>query len=379
MRLGVAGLPMAGKSTIMQAAAAWARIGVTGAGAAGKGAAARGAPAPGSATPGRTGGAAMVVARIPDARLDWLAELHHPQKVTHATVEWIELDKLEPARIEAVHRLDALALVVRAFDPEQAHVPHPAGSVDPVRDFEQLWQDWILMDWTQVQSRIDRLRSAPSVPKAQRRDVERELEVLARCLQALEAGKPLGLAELSADERALLQGYSLVTFRPVVVAVNVDDSQAASGEFPGREALRQAARGRAEAVVPVAGRLELELAELDADSRQAFLADLGLSTPVGVERLGEAAYRACGFISFLTAGEDEVRAWTITRGTPAREAAGKIHSDIARGFIRAEVVAFEDLRRAGSLAKARETGLLRLEGKDYVVQDGDVIEFRFNV
>lgn len=367
MRLGVAGLPMTGKSTIMAGASAWALLATAG--------------SKGPAQAGRGTSAGLAVARIPDPRVDWLAELYHPRKVTHATVEWVELADLSPSHIEAVHKLDAVVLVVRAFDPGQARVPHPEGDVDPLRDFERLWQDWILLDWGQVQGRLERLKSAPSVPKAQRRDVEQEVAILTRCLAALEEGIPLRRAGLAPEDQALLRGYSLVTFRPAIAAINVDDDQMSAGDYgyPGKEGLERALRGKVDAVVPVAARLDLELAQLDAPSREAFIRDLGLSVPVGVERLGAAAYDACGFISFLTGGEDEVRAWTIARGTVARDAAAKIHSDIARGFIRAEVVAFEDLERLGSIAAAREAGLLRLEGKEYVVRDGDVIEFRFNV
>lgn len=361
LRLGVAGLPMAGKSTVIAAASAWAE-----------------ASAGRAASPAAA--ATMAVARIPDPRVDWLAETYRREQAIYATVEWVELSELAPARLQAIHRLDAVAILVRAFDPEQRAVPHPQGRVDPAADFERLWQEWLLLDWGQIQERVERLRSAPSVPRAQRRDVERELAVLQRCLGVLEGGLPLRRAELQPEEAALLRGYSLVTFRPVVVAVNLDESQLVQGgSYPGKEALEGAVRGRAEALVEVAARLELELAQLEPESRDAFARELGVSLPVGVERLGRAAYQACGFIAFLTVGEREVRAWTIPRGTPAREAAGRVHSDMARGFIRAEVVAFEDLKRAGSLARAREQGLLRLEGRDYVVQDGDVIEFRFNV
>ncbi|MEW6045032.1 MAG: DUF933 domain-containing protein [Bacillota bacterium] len=370
MRLGLVSLPMAGKSTILAAASAWGRLATPRAGEVAAKAAHTAAPGP---------GAGVAVARIPDARVDWLAEQYHPKKVTHATTEWVELPKLAPAGVPAIHKLDAVVFVVRAFDPGQSTVPHPEGRVDPAADFERLWQEWVLLDWTQVQNRMDRLKSAPSVPRAQRRDVERELDILERCLKALEAGTALRHAGLSDGDVASLRGYSLVTFRPALVAVSCDESQIGQASFPGRETLERQTAGRAEAVVPVAARLELELAELDDESRAAFIKELGITLPVGVERLGRAAYDACGFIAFLTAGEDEVRAWTITRGTVARDAAGKVHSDMARGFIRAEVVAFEDLKRVGSLARAREAGLLRLEGKDYVVQDGDVIEFRFNV
>ena len=351
----------------MAAAAAWAAV-------AGDSHAARGA----KAAPVNIA-AQQVVALIPDERVDWLARHYHPRKVTYATIEWVELAALKPAWVPQLLKLDAVVFLVRAFDPEQAAVPHPQGRVDPAEDFRRLWEQWLLLDWAVVENRLERLRSASSVPRAQRRSLEQEVELLERCRAALESGSSLRRADLDDVQRASLRGYSLVTFLPTLVAVSVDDGQLASGGYAGQQALLEAASRHCEAVVDVAARLELELAELDPDTRREFMEELGLQPPLGVQRLAAACYQACELISFLTAGEQEVRAWTVRRGTVARDAAGKVHSDMARGFIRAEVVAFEDLKRVGSVARAREAGLLRLEGKEYVVQDGDVIEFRFNV
>lgn len=347
---------MAGKGTLLAAAAAWAN----------------------QAPPSRASELQQAVARIPDPRVDWLAQRLKPREVTYATCEWVKLPGLAPAHLQALHRLDAVVLVIRAFDPAQASVPHPAGEVNPVSDFQKLWEEWLLLDWSQVQGRLERLRSGASVPRAQRRSVEQELARLDRCLQALESGIPLRRAPLPEEDRAELRGYSLVTFLPALVAVNIDDAQMAAGRYPGRDRLWELAAQRCEALVEVPARLELDLAQLDPQTRREFMEDMGVQPPVGVERLAGAAYQACELISFLTAGPEEVRAWTIRRGTVAREAAGKVHSDMERGFIRAEVVSFEELQRAGSPAKAREAGLLRLEGKEYLVQDGDVIEFRFH-
>ena len=367
MRVGIAGLPSSGKSTLIAAASAWAHVTRDPQGA---------APAAGR-TPA---GPQQAVVAIPDPRLEWLAGVYRPRKVTPATVEWVELPSLSAGSLPQLLQVDALVWVLRAFDARQTAVPHPEGRVDPAADFRRLWQEWLLLDWAVLDARLERLRHGASVPRAERRQVEQEIQRLERCRAALEAGQSLRQAGLDEADRAALRGYSLVTFLPVLVAVNLDGpaEKTSDGELA-LQAVRAEAAGRCEAVVGVAARLELELAQLDGETRQAFLRDLGLQPPVGVQRLAQAAYRAVDLICFLTAGEQEVRAWTIRRGTVAKEAAGKVHSDIARGFIRAEVVAFEDLRRAGSLARAREAGLLRLEGKDYVMQDGDVVEFRFHV
>ncbi|HEY8485932.1 MAG TPA: DUF933 domain-containing protein [Limnochordales bacterium] len=365
MRLGVTGLPGCGKSTLLAAAAAWADV-------------LSGQAAP--QRPGRAGPSGSVaVCPIPDPRVEWLAGQLHPRKVTYATVEWVELPALRSGLSVELARLDGLVMLVRAFDPAQQRHPHPDGRVDPAADLKRLWQEWLSLDWGLVAQRLERLRSAASVPRAQRRPWQQEVELLERCLAALEQGIPLRQAPLSEDEQTALRGYNLVTFLPVVAAASVQEPPSGDGRSGPLAPLYAAAGQLGVEVVEVAAELELELARLDPATREGFMRELGLEPPPGVLRLAQAAYRACHFISFLTAGEQEVRAWTIRRGTTAKEAAGKVHSDMERGFIRAEVVAFADLQRAGSLARARQAGLLRLEGKEYVMQDGDVVEFRFHV
>ncbi len=362
MRIGLLGLPQSGKSTLLAAASTLARPG-------------SGAEREREALTATVGGLRQAVVPIADPRVDWLAQRLRPRKVTYATAEWVELPALAPAHVAELRRVDVVVFVVRAFDPGQRSIPHPRGIVDPAADFEALWQDWLLLDWGVLQNRLERLRTAPSIPKAQRRQVEEEIDLLQRCLAALEAGTSLRRANLREADRSALQGYSLVTFAPALVAVNIDDAEAAAAPSVPTLQVGQ----RCDAVVRVPARLELELARLDPQTRREFMRELGVEAPLGVERLVAAAHEAAQLISFLTGNEQEVRAWTVRRGTVAREAAGKVHSDIARGFIRAEVIAFEDMQRAGSLARARELGLLRLEGKEYVVRDGDVIEFRFHV
>ncbi|MBE3589252.1 MAG: redox-regulated ATPase YchF [Firmicutes bacterium] len=354
MQLGLLGLPATGKSTLFRL--------LTGVDPAG-----RERP--------------VGVAPVPDRRLEVLAEMFHPKKVTPAALQLTELPGFVPgeadrARLneffEGVRKSDALLLVVRAFD--DPAVPFVKEALDPARDVRELEEDLLLADLERVETVAARLA------KNHRRsaDEERVLGILQRCREALEAERPLRELGIAEDELAALRGYALLTVKPVIVAVNVGEEHLRSGDYPGREALEAYAAERSLVLVTFSAAVEAEIAELEPEERAAFLAEYGLEAP-GVERLARAAYAAMGLISFLTAGEDEVRAWPIRRGTPAREAAGKIHSDIARGFIRAEVVAFEDLVRCGSLKRAREEGLLRLEGKDYVVQDGDVISFRFNV
>ncbi|MBX5476174.1 MAG: redox-regulated ATPase YchF [Clostridia bacterium] len=355
MQLGLIGLPATGKSTLFRL--------LTGI-----------APSGRDRQP-------VGVAAVPDRRLDALAEMFHPRKVTPATLQLTELPGFVPGEsdraklnefFEGIRKSDALLVVARAFDdPTVAFVKD---SIDPARDVRELEEDLLLADLDRVETVAARLA------KNHRRSAEEErvFQLLLRCREALEAERPLRDLGLAEDELAALRGYALLTVKPMIIAVNVGEDHLRGGDYPGRAALEAYASERGLTLVTFSAAVEAEIAELDAEERAAFMAEYGLEAP-GVERLARAAYAALGLISFLTAGEDEVRAWPIRQGTVARDAAGKIHSDIARGFIRAEVVAFDDLVRCGSLKRAREEGLLRLEGKDYVVQDGDVISFRFNV
>jgi GTP-binding protein YchF len=358
MKAGLIGLPAVGKSTLFQL--------LTGAPA----------PAGGGRPEPRVG-----VARVPDARVDKLAEMYNPKKKTQATIEFVDVPGVAKGEggalvdLPALRGVDALVHVVRAFESDV--VPHPEGTVDPLRDARILELELILADLGAVERRLERLEA--NIKKANKADDVAERAVFLKMKEALEAERPLRELELGDEERKRLRQYSLLSEKPVVVVVNMGEEDvrgaAAYLESSGLSAL--AARPGF-ALCPVAAPIEAEMAQLAPEDARSFREDLGVAEP-GLDRVVRAAYALLGLISFLTSGEDECRAWTIPRGTRAQQAAGTIHSDIERGFIRAEVVAFDDLVAAGSIAACRERGTLRLEGKDYLVRDGDVINFRFNV
>jgi ribosome-binding ATPase len=359
MKAGIIGLPYVGKSTLFQL--------LTGSTA-----------APPSGRPE----ARLGVARVPDPRVDALAEMFRPKKKTPATVEYVDVPgvgKGEGAALvdlPALRGVDALVHVVRAFESEA--VPHPEGTVDPLRDAKMIELELILADLGTVERRLERLEA--NIKKANRPDDVAERAIFVKMKDTLESEKPLRQLTLSDDERRRLRGYSFLSEKPMLLVVNLgEDRLRQAAAFLDSSGLNAyAAAGPGLAVCPVSATIEAEMAELEGEDARAFREDLGLSEP-GLDRVIRTSYALLGLISFLTAGEDECRAWTIERGTRAQQAAGTIHSDIERGFIRAEVVAYADLMAAGSLAACREKGTLRLEGKEYPVQDGDVINFRFNV
>ncbi|MBX5467890.1 MAG: redox-regulated ATPase YchF [Firmicutes bacterium] len=353
MDVGLIGLPRAGKTTLFNL--------LTGAGIDVK-------------AYGRTE-THRALAQVPDPRLDRLAELYHPRKVTPAQIAVVDVPGLSHTEIGGPNRflnevrlVDALVQVVRGFPSEFDGPPHPWA------DIEDMELELNLADLDLLQRRLERLRQGKKVPK----EVQPELELLPRLVAALEAGRRLTQVALTEAEEKLLRGYQLLTLKPVIWVINLDEAGFRADRWPDQQRVGAEAEAKAIPVVTVAGDLEAEIQALDPAERRAFLADLGLEEP-GVARVARAIYQRIGLISFLTAGEDEVRAWPIAQGTVAKKAAGKIHSDLERGFIRAEVVAFADLDRAGSMAAAQRQGWVRLEGRDYVVQDGDVITFRFNV
>jgi ribosome-binding ATPase len=277
--------------------------------------------------------------------------------------------------LPALRGVDALVHVVRAFESDA--VPHPEGSVDPLRDAKMLELELILADLATVERRIEKLDQ--NIKKANRPDDVAERAIFVKMKDTLESERPLRQLELSEEERRRLRGYSFLSEKPLLLVVNLGEEQLRqAGALLESSGLAAYAQGPGLALCPVSAPIEAEMAELGGDDARAFREDLGLSEP-GLDRVIRTSYALLGLISFLTAGEDECRAWTIRRGTRAQQAAGTIHSDIERGFIRAEVVPFDDLMAAGSLPACREKGTLRLEGKEYVVQDGDVINFRFNV
>ncbi|MBI3932526.1 MAG: redox-regulated ATPase YchF [Acidobacteria bacterium] len=321
------------------------------------------------------------VARVPDRRVDRLSEMYQPKKKTHAAVEYVDVPGVAKGSgaalvdLPALRGIDALVHVVRAFDSDVA--PHPDGSVDALRDAKMLELELILADLGTVERRLERLDAA--IKKANRAEDVAERATFLRMREHLEAERPLRELDVSEEERRRLRGYALLSEKPMLLVVNMAEDRVRESEsFVASSGLSGFAARPGLALCPVAAPIEAEIAHLPPEDARAFLADLGLAEP-GLDRVIRTSYALLGLLSFLTAGEDECRAWTIRKGTKAQQAAGTIHSDIERGFIRAEVVAFDDLVAAGSLAACRERGTLRLEGKDYVVRDGDVINFRFNV
>ena len=327
------------------------------------------------------GEATIGISKVPDGRLDTLTGMYSPKKRTPATVEFTDLAL--PAGsggaqalvdVAAYKNADALVHVVRAFaDPS---VPHPSGSVDPARDAQAMEDELILADLGVVERRLERIDK--DLKKGRTPELERERAIILQCKAALEEGRPLRALDLHGDDLKRLRGYQFLSAKPMLIVVNLDESQLASGIDKAAEAagLTPFLSRAATAAVGVCAKIELEIAQLDAGDAAAFLADLGL-TESGLDRVIRASYELLGYISFFTVGEDECRAWSIPRHTTAQAAAGEIHSDIARGFIRAEVVAYDALIDRGTMAACRDHGEVRLEGKEYIVQDGDIINFRF--
>ena len=350
MKVGIVGFPGAGKTTIFNA--------LTG----------LSAEVGGYADPGK---ANLGTIKVPDERVDRLSDIFHPRKTTYAEVVFVDLAGAPPARdrtaltaavVAQMREVDAFALVLRGFvDPATGDAP------EPERDLARFEQELILADLGVIEKRLERLKKE--------KGKERERQLLEEAQQLLESEKPLRLADWSAADQGPMAGFGFLSRRPLLVVLNVAEDGAGEPTPPGLEkALGDAGfQGLA-----LSGKIEMEISALPPDDRSAFLADLGLKQSAS-DRFIRAAYALLDQISFLTAGEDEVRAWTIKRGTPAVKAASKIHSDIERGFIRAEVIHYDDFVQHGSEAKCREAGKARLEGKEYVVADGDIIHFRFNV
>jgi len=318
------------------------------------------------------------IARVPDARVAKLAEAFKPKKVTYATIEYVDIGGLQKDReknsasLVPLREADALAHVVRLF--ENPAVPHEAGSLDALRDIESVEIELMLYDLEQATKRIERVEK--DLKKKKETILDTELALLNRCRQALEAEKPLRELEFKPEEIKMLTGFMFLSRKPMLYVLNLGDEEAADiDRVVEKHHLEKLASKPQTAVVPLCGKIEAELSELDDTEVAEMMKAYGLAES-GRDRLIQASYRLLGMLSFLTCGEPEVRAWTIERGMTAQKAAGAIHSDLERGFIKAEVVNWEDLLKAGSFAAAREKAQVRLEGKDYIVQDGDVILFR---
>lgn len=324
------------------------------------------------------------IVNVPDERLDQLAKLSNSEKILPAAIEFVDIAGLVAGASEGeglgnqflshIREVDAVVQVVRCFESDDIH--HVAGSVDPVRDIEVITTELILADLASVKKRAERQqKSARAGDKA----AKAELALAEKILPHLDAGKPALTADLSDDEKKLLKEFFLLTSKPVIFACNVGENDLAAGDNSHIKAVREyaAAHMGSEAVV-ISAQIESELAELPPEEAKEFLSGLGVSDS-GVSQLIRAVYHLLGLRTYLTTGPKETRAWTIRAGDKAPAAAGVIHSDFERGFIAAQTIAFKDLIELGSEAKAREAGKLRIEGKEYVVQDGDVVEFRFNV
>ena len=359
MEVGIVGLPVSGKSTLFST--------LTGQ----------------SAEAGYSGGKVEVhrgIVKVPDERLDKLTEIFNPRKKVPATIEYIEVGGMESDAsqgkgfdaqfLQVLKNTAALCVVIRAFENEI--YPHPAGSIDVLRDFATVESEFLLSDLSIVENRVGRLEA--QVKKVKDEQAIKELELLKRCQALLENETPLRETEFSDDEELMLRGFQFLTAKPLVVVINISETDIANES----EIAKQVPEKLNVSVITMCARAEQEISQLDEEDRVLFQEDLGIEEPA-LAKLIRTSYELLGLISFFTVGEDECRAWTIREGTVAQKAAGVIHSDLERGFIRAEVTHYTDFIELGSLAKCREKGVLRLEGKTYVVKDGDIMTVRFNV
>ncbi len=366
MIIGIVGLPNSGKTTLFNA--------LTGAEAE-------------TASYAQTGAEPNVgMVKVPDSRVDRLSEVYQPKKTTHAVVEYIDLPGLprgsvaEGAKVteflKRAREVDALVHVVRAFENDSA--PHPAGSVDPLRDVQDLEVELMLSDLGIIEKRLDRIAAALK-KGIDRPKHEAEKGVLVRFRETLEAEKPLRSLSITPEEEKMIRGYRFLTLQPEIVVLNIGEDLLGSPESESLVAeVGKIFSGEQARVESLSAKIEMEIGRLSPEEAQLFMEDLGIRE-LAREKLIHASYDLLGLISFLTVGEDEVRAWTIPKGIPAVRAAGVIHSDIERGFIKAEVVSFDHFMEAGSMSHAREKATLKLEGKEYVVVDGDIAHFKFNV
>ena len=365
MKLGIVGLPNVGKSTLFNA--------ITQAGA-------ESANYPFCTIEPNVG-----TVTVPDSRVDKLVEMHNPDKTTYAVIEFVDIAGLVKGAskgeglgnkfLSNIREVDAIVHVVRAF--EDSNIIHVEGSVDPIRDIETINLELILSDMEILDRKIDRTRKAM---KGGDKSFQVQLDFFERLRAVLESGKCARAMDISDEEMEMLSDVSLLTLKPVIYAANVseDDYAIPEDDNPFVKKIKDFAATEKSGVMVISARIEEEISTLEKEEKQMFLEELGAKES-GLDKLIKASYELLGLISYLTAGKPEVRAWTIKKGTKAPQAAGKIHTDFERGFIRAEVVAYDDLMRCGSMTAAKEKGLVRSEGKEYVMNDGDIVLFRFNV
>ncbi len=353
MQLGIIGMPMVGKTTLFEL--------LTGTG-----------------DKGGQGKANTAIARIPDPRIDYLSGVFKPKKTTYAQLEVIDIPGLTPGAernaalfLDAVRRADALLHVVRMFDDEA--VPFIYDRIDPMRDIETISYELLLSDLDLIEKRIERINH-----NKKRSQMLKELDLLERLRDALSDEKPIASVVISSDEEEIMSTYQFLTNKPVLICLNISEGEIGQDNYPQHERVMEYSRQTNIPVTAVSASIEREITELEPSEKEIFMQDLGI-TETGLAKISRSMYQKLGLISFFTVGEDEVKAWTIEAGTSARKAAGKIHSDIERGFIRAEVVDYQVFKELGSMAAVKEKGLFRLEGKEYIVKDGEIVHFRFNV